>query len=95
VRGNIESPGAQDTFTFTAAKGRQVFFDARECPSSGYVLSTVLRPDDEPVFQDESLCSDGSPSDKTVTLPQAGAYRLIVKGSEASTGTYRVNIQSR
>lgn len=55
-----------------------------------------MRPDDEPIFQDESLCSGDTTADQEVTLPQAGSYRLIVSGSEASTGTYRVKIiQSR
>ena len=33
--------------------------------------------------------------DLTRTLPQAGDYWLIVSGSDAATGTYRVKIQSR
>jgi hypothetical protein len=56
---------------------------------------TLLRPDNEAVFEDESLCDTNSPSDKEVTLPQAGDYRLIVSGSDAATGTYRIKTQSR
>jgi hypothetical protein len=56
---------------------------------------TLLRPDDEAVFEDESLCDTNSPSDKEVTLPQARDYRLIVSGSDAATGTYRIKTQSR
>jgi len=33
----------------------------------------LLRPDDEAVFEDESLCDTNSPADKEVTLPQARA----------------------
>jgi hypothetical protein len=94
--GNIESPGAQDSYTFTADKGQQVYLDVRECDSGGTLVWSLLRPDEEPVFENENLCSGGSPSDQEeVTLPQAGSYRLIVSGSEAATGTYRVKIQSR
>jgi|SRR5829696_653023 len=92
VRGSIESPGAQDRYTFTAGQGQQVYLDVKECPSSGYLLGTLLRPDEEPVFKDESLCSTGSPSDQTVTLPQDGTYQLTVKGDEDATGTYRITL---
>ena len=63
--------------------------------STGTLVWTLLQPDDEPLFENESLCSGDSPSDKEATLPQAGSYRLIVSGSEAATGTYRIKIQSR
>ncbi|MGH8834131.1 MAG: hypothetical protein ACRDWG_03915, partial [Actinomycetes bacterium] len=56
---------------------------------------TLSGPDEEPVFDDEALCSTGSPFDQAVTLPEAGSYQLIVNGSGADTGTYRVKIQSR
>ena len=92
VRGSIESPAAQDRYSFTASKGQQVFFDARECTANGTLAWTLLRPDDEPVFENETLCDTNSPSDLTRTLPQAGSYRLIVSGSHAATGTYRVTL---
>ena len=94
--GNIERPAAQDNYTFTAREGQRVFLDVTECASVGTLVWTLRRPDDELVFEDESLCSGDSPSDQEeVTLPQAGSYRLIVSGSDAATGTYRVKIQSR
>ena len=94
--GNIERPAAQDNYTFTAREGQRVFLDVTECASNGTLVWTLRRPDDELVFVDESLCSGDSPSDQEeVTLPQAGSYRLIVSGSDAATGTYRVKIQSR
>jgi large repetitive protein len=93
--GNIEQPRAQDGYTFTADKGQRVYLDVRECTSNDTLVWTLLRPDDEPVFKYESMCSGDSPSDQEVTLQQAGSYRLIVSGSEASTGTYRVKTQSR
>lgn len=95
VGGNIESSGAQDTHTATGRQGQQVLFDARECASNGTLVWTLLGPGDEPVFKDQTVCDADSPSDQTVTLPQDGDYRLIVSGSDAATGTYRVKIQSR
>jgi len=85
----------QDNYTFTADRGQRVYLDVRECDSNGSLVWTLLQPDDEPVFEKETLCSGDSPADKEVTLQQAGSYRLIVSGSEASTGTYRVKTQSR
>jgi hypothetical protein len=95
IAGSIELPGAQDSYTFTADKDQQVYLDAKECTAGGLLEWTLLAPDDEPVFENENLCSSNSPSDQTVTLPQAGSYRLIVKGNDDATGTYRVKIQSR
>jgi hypothetical protein len=93
--GNIEQPRAQDSYSFSSNAGQRVNLDARECTSNGILVWTLLQPDDEPLFKNESLCSGNSPSGKEVTFPQAGSYRLIVSGSEASTGTYRIKIQSR
>jgi hypothetical protein len=94
VSGNIESPGAQDHYTATGRKGQQLYLDVRECPT-GTLQWTLLRPDEEPVFEDETMCSGGGTYDQTVRLPQAGSYQLTVKGSDDATGTYRVKIQSR
>lgn len=93
--GDIEAPAAQDTYAFTADKGQRITLDVRECASSGTLVWTLLRPDDEAVFQDETLCSGDTPSNEEVTLPQAGDYRLIVSSSGAATGTYRIKIQGR
>jgi hypothetical protein len=95
VRGNIESPGAQDHYTATGRKDQRLYLDVRECPTTGTLQWTLLQPDEEPVFQDETLCSGGGTYDRMETLPQAGPYRLIVKGSDDATGTYRVKSQSR
>ena len=55
----------------------------------------MLAADDEPVLERQSMCSSGTPIDQTVTLGQAGSYRLSVHGRDNATGTYRVRIQSR
>ncbi len=47
IRGKIESPGAQDTYTFTGRKDQQVFLDARECASGGLLVWTLRGPDEE------------------------------------------------
>jgi hypothetical protein len=33
--GNIESPGAQDNYAFTADKGQRIYLDVRECAATG------------------------------------------------------------
>jgi hypothetical protein len=65
--------GAQDNYAFTADQGQRIYLDVRECAATGRLGWTLLRPDDEAVFEDESLCDTNSPADKEVTLPQARA----------------------
>jgi hypothetical protein len=94
--GNIESPGAQDHYTFPAGEGQEVYLDVQECTSDSTLTWTLTAPDGEALFKDESLCIRGSLFDKgLVTLPQKGDYQLTVQGSGDATGTYRVKIQSR
>jgi hypothetical protein len=93
--GNIESPGAQDRYSFTGRKGQQIYLDVRECPAAGILEWTLLGPNNEAVFPDESMCSGGSPVDKTVTLPRDGSHQLIVHGRDGATGSYRVKLESR
>jgi TIR domain len=94
--GNIESPGAQDQYTFPARQGQQVNLDVQECASDGTLTWRLLGPDEEAVFEDESFCIRGSLFDKELlTLPQKGDYQLTVQGSGDATGTYRVKMQGR
>jgi hypothetical protein len=62
--GNIESPGAQDQYTFHAGEGQEVYLDVQECTSDGTLTWTLPRPDEQAVFKDESLCIRGSLYDK-------------------------------
>ena len=93
--GNIETPGAQDHYTFTGRKGQQIYLDSQKCPSSGILDWTLLAPNREAVFKDQDLCSSGLTLDQAVTLPKAGTYRLTVNGAAGAIGEYRVKIQSR
>jgi hypothetical protein len=96
IAGNIETSGAQDRYGFDGAKDLRVYLDVKECPATGILVWTLVRPDDEEVFKDQILCNAGGTYDQGVlTLPQAGPYRLIVHGADDDTGTYRVKIQSR
>jgi hypothetical protein len=47
VGGSIEPPGAQDRYTFTADKGQRIHLDVRECASTGTLVWSLLRPDDD------------------------------------------------
>jgi hypothetical protein len=94
--GNIESPGAQDQYTFPAPQGQQVYLHVQECASDSTLTWRLLGPDEEAVFEDESFCIRGSLFDKgLLTLQQKGDYQLTVQGSGDATGTYRIKIQSR
>ena len=87
------SRSARRTSTSSPPKGQQVYLDVRECASGGSLVWTLQRPDDEPVFENETMCSgDTRGNHEDVELPQAGSYTLTVSGSDAATGTYRVTL---
>ncbi|MBL9167594.1 MAG: hypothetical protein JNN07_07615, partial [Verrucomicrobiales bacterium] len=82
--GNIESPGATDTYTFTATAGQTVYFDEM----TGFGCNPFLRwrlvnPQGgqvfDQVFAAVDQCGSG-PDVGIVTLTNAGTYSLTVYG---------------
>jgi hypothetical protein len=84
-QGNLEQPGAEDRYTFTATANEQVFVNCLGAGSAYFVWS--LNGPGGAVFTDKSLCTDQGP----VTLA-AGAHTLIVKQLADVTGTYSFRI---
>jgi Caspase domain len=93
--GNIEVPGAQDHYAFTAHQGQQIYLQAQRC--AGRTLRwSLLGPNGDAVFKDTFLCLGSTAyGEGPFPLPRAGRYQLIVGGDGDTTGTYRVTIQSR
>ena len=84
--GNIESPGAQDRYTFNAAGGTRIQILGSSCATSpSFVLAT---PSGRQIVND-SLCG----SNDIVTLPnETGQYLLRVSGGVTNLGTYSFQI---
>jgi hypothetical protein len=82
--GNIESPGATDTYTFTAAAGQMAYFDEMTGFGCNFGLRwRLVNPQGQQVFDDHfarvDQCGSG-PDAGLITLTNAGTYSLTVYG---------------
>jgi hypothetical protein len=88
--GNIETPGARDVYSFTAAPGQQLTLDVTSADDVKRVVWMVMDENGEEVAHNCLGCG-GYP--KTLTLERGGTYTLTVGGGEiAATGTYELNL---
>ncbi len=88
--GNIESPGAKDIYTFTAAAGASVYFDSQS--TSGVSLTTWKCTDANGTQIFSSCLGCGDPGAKTLTL--GGTYTITVGDTTRdSVGTYQFQIR--
>ena len=79
--GNIEAGGNEDVYTFQGTAGDQAIFDVL-AGSAGTFRWDANSPDGSDLF-------DGLFTDRSVVLPQTGAYSVAVRGANAATtGTY-------
>lgn len=84
--GNIEVPGAVDTYLFAGTAGQAAMFDAITAPTSGLRWS-LHAPDGTQLF-------DTGYTDQDVTLPQTGTYTLQVRGlAVTSFGAYSFQLR--
>src|SRR5207237_1290126 len=79
--GNIESPGAQDRYTFTVASGGQRIY-LQDLGGCCYWSLRSASGSYEYGFPQQGM------SDVDPTWMDAGTYVLTVSGSAANTGTY-------
>lgn len=85
--GNIETPGVEDHYTFTAAAGQTVLFDAQgAAEGSAYLEWDLLDPQGEFVF------NSGIFNDHLRTLTVGGTYTIIVDGYSDTTRTYQFEL---
>ena len=90
--GYVESPGVQDSFTFTAAAGQRVYFDEQANQSCGARLWwRCVGPAGDVLF-DELFAAFGpcGASDPGLrTLTNGGTYTITVYGQGDATGPYQ------
>lgn len=88
--GNIENPGAEDNYKFTAAPGQRVNFQMLDYEKSMSYIRWKLRDQDGVEIFDTCL---GCSSPGTQTLRKGGAYMLTVgNATDPATGVYRLQI---
>jgi hypothetical protein len=79
--GNLEAPGAIDTYRFSGIAGQTIIFDAL-AGNTGQFWVMLTAPDGATVF-------DSFFVDVQTTLTQTGTYSLTVRGGQVtSSGTY-------
>ena len=88
--GNIETPGAEDRYTFTGAAGQKVFFDSlfvAGCTNA--IRFRLLNPSSAQIFE-TGVCTDFG----QVTLPTAGTYtiRTFTTNPSDAVGTYSFRV---
>ncbi|HET8943698.1 MAG TPA: hypothetical protein VFO59_02870, partial [Dehalococcoidia bacterium] len=82
--GNIETPGREDIYTFTAAAGQEVFFNGNVVVGTTCGPRWELKDASNAVIFDANICAD--PGNQVLTL--GGTYTIRVYTTDASTGTY-------
>lgn len=80
--GEIEAPGNQDVYEFTAVRGDRIFFDNLGT-SNNSLRWRGVRPDGEEFFSG-AIFADRGPFD----LEQTGTYTVIVDDNADEVGTY-------
>jgi hypothetical protein len=88
--GNIEVPGAVDTYTLEVRRARSVTFVAVEGSENGNLSWTLVAPDGTTVFENEGLWSGNELGPFRLTQ---GDYTIYVSGENGSTGTYRFDVR--
>ncbi|MCC6232722.1 MAG: hypothetical protein IT580_08765 [Verrucomicrobiales bacterium] len=93
--GLIETPGATDTYSFTATSGQTFYFDALSGdPCDPKLRWQCVSPTGQVLFDRGFAavpsCGNGDPG--SLTLEVSGAYTVIVRGITEGTGAYSFNV---
>ncbi len=81
--GNLESPGATDTYSFTIARPTTIF--AQELSGPCAFKWTLTSPTNAVIFNDTTFCNT-SPGLRVLT--EIGTYTIVVAAAGNATGTY-------
>src|SRR5438067_27381 len=91
--GNLETPGAQDIYTFNGTAGQIVYFDAQSRDNCSFPLLWWRCVDAKGTVVFALSLHDALPiwphDPGSLVLTNGGVYTITVYGSEDSTGTYQ------
>lgn len=87
--GSIESPGAQDIYSFSVPDQMDLYFAAQG--ETGRFVWTLTAPDGAKLFENQRLWDGNDPGIFTL-MP--GTYTLTVNGEADAVGTYRFAIRA-
>jgi hypothetical protein len=85
VNGIISKQGENDTYTFTATAGQQLFYDALNTNNPNFTVR-LFSPSGREVFN--APVENDRGVDGGLTLSETGTYRLVVDGNGEATGNY-------
>src|SRR5262249_11405854 len=86
VAGTLANPGDEAEYTFTATAGERLFYNAT-VNSSG--IGALLKgPSGEQLFNINAAGQNGP-----YTVPEPGAYTLLIYGDDAMTGNYGFDLR--
>jgi membrane-associated phospholipid phosphatase/methionine-rich copper-binding protein CopC len=88
VASTISQPGEQDTYTFTGSIGQRLYYDGLANNNTSSIYAQLISPSGQTVFYNGDADSDRAP----FTLTEAGIYKLVIDGNQASTGDYSFKI---
>jgi hypothetical protein len=86
--GNIETPGVEDRYTFTATAGQRIYFDFISSSASNFNYSWKIVDSFSNTVVEYSYLGDIEP----FTLEAGGSYTLIVDGEFDTVGTYSIRL---
>ena len=82
--GNIETPGREDRYAFSATAGQTVFFDGNFAGGTTCSAYWELKDPTQAIIFDEGICGDPG----STVLALGGTYAIRVYTTSAATGTY-------
>ncbi|MBL8144571.1 MAG: Ig-like domain-containing protein [Acidobacteria bacterium] len=93
INGNIATPGAEQTWSFTATAGQRVFFDAQNACGGGFqdLRYDVTDPSGALLISNAGLSACVA-DQGTKTLPLSGVYKVRVFGVSGATSAYVLKI---
>jgi hypothetical protein len=89
--GNIEVPGAYDSYTFSGTAGDSIFIDKISHSGTNNIYYSLIDPSGTQLDWHYLY----NPDMGTVELPETGTYTLLVGNSTRDqTGTYSISISN-
>jgi RHS repeat-associated protein len=84
ISGEIREPGQTNTYTFTGTENQRLIFDALTEGVYNEITARIYSPSRDLVLDYNFWHAEPS----AITLYEAGTYRVVIDGNDASTSTY-------